>query len=760
MTSSTNKTSSAHHVISDFSRMLNMKKITTLFFLLLLIPALVAAQGLLGKRADKSFDRLAYAKAAEMYTRLSKKKGNDHVYERLGDCYRLMGQTGRSESWYGKVAQGAVPTATSLLHYAEALRANGKYAESESWMQKYYAVQGNDNRAKLYTSDIAYYDAIKAQQPYFSMHSLDVNTAESDFGATFYKGKIVFASSRVDRVAVKNVHTWNNMPFLNLYVADRDAQGNLSSVNALNKKVNTRYHEGPACFTPDGNVLYFTRNNYFHNEFRKDKKGINNLKIFRAKNVNGNWQEENLSINSDEFSVGHPTLSPDGKYLYFVSDMPGGKGMTDIYRVQINVDGSLGTPENLGDAVNTEGREMFPFLDTEGNLFFSSDGQVGLGGLDVFYSATDHKNGFSKVINVGLPVNSSSDDFALVLDSANQNGYFSSNREGGKGDDDLYALHLDRPFKVTYLLKGFAKDKISGAVLASADVMLKDKDGKVVDIVTTDADGAYQFEIDPANNYVLSGTKEKYFPGATAFNANELGNKTELSKDLLLEKDPGLSLLVVLKDKADNTPVANVKIKITDNFTGKTDSVFSSPGGSYRMPVTGKKIADRLSYNISFEKSGYLAKSIIYNAQIDKEGEILIEASLDKISVGLDLAKIIDIKPIYFDLGKSIIRPDAAKELDKIVKVMNENPNMIVELGSHTDCRGTATSNMALSDKRAKASAEYIKKRITNPERIYGKGYGESQLTNGCQCEGAVKSTCPEEEHQKNRRTEFKIIKM
>lgn len=734
-----------------------MKKNFALFFALLLTPALLFAQV---KRADKAFDRLAYVKAAGLYARAAKKKGNDHAYERLGDCYRLMGQTGKSEIYYGKVATGAAPTPTSLLYYAEALRANGKYEESEAWMQKYYAVRGDDQRAKMYVSNAQYFEALKAQQPYFSISNLDVNTAEAEFGTAFYNGKIIFASSRADKVSVKNVHTWNNMPFLNLYVADRDGQGNLSKVAALNQKLNTRYHEGPACFTADGSTLYFTRNNYFQKKYRKDSKGINNLKIFRAKNVKGTWQEENLSINSDEFSVGHPALSADGKYLYFVSNMPGGKGMTDIYRVTINPDGSLGTPENLGDAINTEGREMFPFLDTEGNLFYSSDGQVGLGGLDVFYAPNDHKNGFGKVTNVGMPVNSSADDFALVLDAEGKSGYFSSNRDGGKGDDDIYALSMIRPFKTTYLLKGFARDKVSGEPIASSDVLLKDSDGKTVDIVTTDATGAYQFEIDPDKSYVLNGTKEKYFPGTATFNTNNLGDKTEVIKDVTLEKDPGLSFYVVIKDKTNNGALSGVKIKITDNLTGKTDSLLSPATGDYRTPMAGKKLGERVSYNVSFEKEGYLAKTVTYNAAIEKEGEIRMEENLDKIAVGLDLAKIIDIKPIYFDLGKSVIRPDAALELDKVVKVMNENPNMVIELGSHTDCRGTIASNNALSDKRAKASAEYIKKRITNPARIYGKGYGETQLTNGCACEGTVKSTCPEEEHQKNRRTEFKIIKM
>jgi outer membrane protein OmpA-like peptidoglycan-associated protein len=736
-----------------------MKKNLTLFLVLLIVPAFLFAQNGLRKRADKSFDRLAYVKAAGLYQRLVSKKANDRDYERLGDCYRLMGQAGRSETWYGKVAMGATPTPTSLLHYAEALRANGKYAESESWMSKYFAVRGDDKRAQLYVSNAQYFETLKAQQPYFSLVNLDVNTPQSDFGTAFYNGNVIFASSRMVKVSVKNVHTWNEMPFLNLYVANRDAQGNLSKVISLNEKLNTRYHEGPACFSTDGKVLYFTRNNYFKKKFRKDSKGINNLKIFRATNSNGTWQEENLSINSDEFSVGHPALSPDGKYLYFVSDMPGGKGTTDIYRVQINADASLGTPENLGDGINTEGREMFPFLDTEGNLFFSSEGQVGLGGLDVFYAANDRKNGFGKVTNVGLPVNSSSDDFALVLDATGHSGYFSSNREGGKGDDDIYALTLVRPFKTTYLVKGIAKDKASGAPLASTNVMLNDDDGNIVGSVLTDETGAYQFEIDPGKHYQLDGMKDKYFLGTADFNLAQNADVTEIVKDVILEKDPGLSLLVSIADKATNKSLQNVKIKITDNFTGKIDSTLS-PDGNFRLPIAGKTIGGRLSYNISIEKQGYLTRSVTYNAPIEKEGEVKVEEKLDPISVGLDLAKIIDIKPIYFDLGKSVIRPDAAIELDKIVKVMNENPAMIVELGSHTDCRGSAASNMSLSDRRAKASAEYIKKRITNPERIYGKGFGESILTNDCKCEGAVKSTCPEDVHQKNRRTEFKIIKM
>jgi outer membrane protein OmpA-like peptidoglycan-associated protein len=740
-----------------------MKKL--LIIILFLSNIVLPAQSFAEKRGDKYFNRLAYMNAADFYERAAKHKGNDHVYERLGDCYRLMGKYTQSEMWYGKVAQGKTPTPTSMLHYAEALRAEGKYPESQEWMGKYYHQQGDDMRAKQYYDNAEYYTKIESQLPFFTVHDLDANTEKSDFGATFFNDKVVFASARVTKVSVQNIHTWNNSPYLNLFVANRDAEGNLSNVNGLNEKINTRYHEGPACFTSDGKTIYFTRNNYFHKKFKKDSKGINNLKIYRATNVNGEWKEENLSINSDEFSVGHPAISPDGKFLYFVSDMPGGRGMTDIYRSTIGVDGSLGTPENLGSDINTEGKEMFPFLDRDGNLFFSSDGQVGLGGLDIFYAPSDHKGGFGKLTNVGTPVNSNSDDFAFVLDNSGTMGYFSSNRAGGKGDDDIYSVKQLRPFKVTYIVKGIAKDKMSGRVLDSTSVVLKDNSGKVIGTVVTDASGNYQFEIDPMKQYALAGNRNSYLDSKNTFNTNELGSKTEITQDLILEKDPGLSLYVLVREKATMQPLEGVKVTIIDNLNNSAFGNYSTTTtGEWRKAIADKKMGDHVSYQIKLEKEGYLAKIVTYNAEITKPGSLnvheTLDLTLDKIEVGMDLSKIIQINPIYFDLGKFAIRPDAAKELDKIVKVMNENPTMVIELGSHTDCRGSAASNMSLSDKRAKASAEYVKKRISNPERIYGKGYGESQILNGCNCEGPLKSTCSEEDHQKNRRTEFKIIKM
>ncbi|MBK6527176.1 MAG: OmpA family protein [Crocinitomicaceae bacterium] len=258
--------------------------------------------------------------------------------------------------------------------------------------------------------------------------------------------------------------------------------------------------------------------------------------------------------------------------------------------------------------------------------------------------------------------------------------------------------------------------------------------------------------------FSLLGTKEKYFDGKNK--VETFGEQGTFVADLILEKDPGLSLYLLVIDKATNEPIDSVKITVTDNMTGMTDSILTSLTGDYFRPLADKKLNDRGSYNFSIEKKGYLNKTVTFNILFDKEGKYnvheYLDVTIEKVEVGQDLSKIVELKPIYFDLGKATIRPDAAIELDKIVKVMNDNPNMIVELGSHTDSRGNAKSNQTLSDKRAKSSADYIKQRITNPERIKGVGYGESKLKN--ECGDGV--TCPEEKHQENRRTEFIIISM
>jgi outer membrane protein OmpA-like peptidoglycan-associated protein len=372
--------------------------------------------------------------------------------------------------------------------------------------------------------------------------------------------------------------------------------------------------------------------------------------------------------------------------------------------------------------------------------------------------------GTSAATNLGAPVNGPKDDFAFVLDNDMKGGYFSSNRDGGKGSDDIYAYDLLIPFRLTKRIEGYVMDKNNNALLlAGSTVVLKDASGNIAGTVQADDKGFYSFEAEPDQEFIIQGSNANY-TGATV-KASTGGNEDMVQANLQLEKIPQISLACFVSDQKSGQPLSGTHIIIRDKATGK-ELVNATTGadGFFKNPLENAKLSDQLSYTISLEHDGYLSKNLDFAYTITKEGEIKVHEQLDltmgKLEIGTDIGKLIDIKPIYFDLGKSNIRTDASVELDKIVAIMKQYPTMVIELGSHTDCRSSKTSNEALSNKRAQASANYIISKGIDKSRIYGKGYGESKPVNGCVCEGAVKSDCSEEEHQKNRRTEFIVVKM
>jgi len=723
------------------------------------------------KKADNYYNKLSYSYAAGLYEELiGSEVDSPKLKAKLATSYYKMGDTQNAEKYFVQMISTADATAEDYFNYAQALKQNGKYAESDQWMQKFHTAAPADNRGISYANNPSYVEQIEKQGNHFTIKNLDVNTPATDFGGypSADGENAFFVSSRKKRVVVQNEWSWNSKRFLDLYSATVAPSQELQNADMIARKVNTKYHEGPLCFTPDGKTVYFTRNNIASGKKKRDQEGIQNLKLYRSTvNAEGKWSDEEvLPFNSKDYSVGHPSISADGKTLYFASDMPGGFGGADLYKVDIKADGTFGTAVNLGKEFNTEGQEMFPWISSDGYLFFSSNGHIGLGGLDIFVALPGKNGGFSKIVNAGKPVNSQNDDFAFTMNKDSKTGYFSSNRAGGKGDDDIYAYNLVKPFIQALKVEGIIADLATKEILPGATVYLKDAKGNILQTTTADAAGGYSFDLEPDMDYVVSAQKEKYFDNQSAFSTKNLGSDVDvITKNLALEKDPGLALYLVVTDKKTGAPLEGVKVKITDNATGKEFLSGVTPAtGDARKGISDKKINDKLSYLVTIEKPGYLTKTVVFNQTVTQPGVInvhqVLDLGLDKLDVGIDLATIIDIKPIYFDYAKYVIRKDAAAELDKIVKVMNDYPTMVIELGSHTDCRGTIASNEKLSDNRAKASAAYVRARITNPDRIYGKGYGEAKLKNGCACEGAVKSTCSETEHQENRRTEFVIMKM
>lgn len=704
------------------------------------------------KKANKLYHKYSYEKAIDKFLSVEE-KGID-VNRKLADCYFKLHQYQKAEEFASLVANSDKPLPLDLYRYAYVLRLNEKYTESNTWMQKFHEIHPSDTRGKQYQNPPSV-GVLIGDTNRFEIKNLDINSPQQDFGVSYYADDVVYASSNTFLSHLDRTWNGNSLPFLNLYKAKTDDSGAILNPVSFHKKINRKFHEGPATFTKDGNYIVFTSDHYKE----KSSEKARNLMLRTQKKEGDTWVEtDDFHFNNKEYSFGQPSISGDGEWLYFASDMPGGIGGTDIYRSKKNADGTWGSPENLGKEVNTEGNEMFPFIHEKSILFFSSDGHVGLGGLDVF-AVKEGKKGFKNVVHLDAPLNGSKDDFAFVLNEEEQKGYFSSNRAGGKGNDDIYSFNLKKPLELGKKIEGYAKTS-DGVILSNVLVQLYNGSLEEMAQVTTDETGYYSFEIVKDDVYHLKGSKPKF---SEAKNSGSTEGKMVTKLDLMLDNIIGLNLLVT--DADTKQPIEGVEVIIKNREDGKELYAFSTPtDGSWSKIIRDLKIGDEMEYVIHLEATGYAPKTLVYTKTIDEPKMYNLHEELNmmlhKLDVGKDLATLIDIQPIYFDLNKFNIRPDAALELDKIVKIMTEYPNMEIELGSHTDCRGSKAYNTRLSQQRATSSAKYIKSRIKNPARIYGKGYGETQLKNGCACEGTQKSDCTEEEHQANRRTEFIIKKM
>jgi len=631
-------------------------KLATIVFLLICSSSFGQSGKL--KRADRLYNSFSFVKAIDKYEKLVDTNFyKSYAMRKLGDSYMYLRKPKEATEIYKYVVQQENVPAEYYYFYAQALRGVGNYDESKIWIDKYKQVADKDSRVTEFLDKKDFISAMFNLKKQYSLATTNLNTSFSDFGAVENNNEVVFVSSKDEGVSTKRKYAWNAQPFLDLYQVDKG--GSVEEAKKIKGDVNSIYHEGPASFTTDGKKMYFTRNNFFEGEKGKDKEGINNLKIFSAELVNGVWTNiKGVHFNNDEYSVGHPSISSDGKKLYFTSDMPGGIGGADIYVVAVNEDGTLGTPKNMGAIVNTEGNEMFPFIHNEGTLFFSSDGHVGFGLLDIFATIEDENSNIVNILNLGEPINSSKDDFSYYLSEEGFDGYISSNREGGVGDDDIYKFTRIPPLK----LKGQIFDDANNEPIENAKVVLKDANGEEIAYFITEANGYYEHIIDRDANFTLEGTKEKY-------------------------------------------------TRLTKEFN---------------------------SFNL------------------DKEKELVVN-----LNVGLkpieDVVLLADLETIYFDLDKSNIRADAALEIDKVVALMNKYPGMVIRLESHTDSRANDQYNLALSNRRAKSTYDYIISNGIDTSRITKyEGFGETQLVN--KCSNGV--WCSKADHQLNRRTEFVIIKM
>ncbi len=588
----------------------------------------------------------------------------------LAACYMMIGNTRSAEEWLSEVVDSPDHTAEDVLHYADVLKSNGKYQEAiiqykdygkklPSASQKSQEMISSCEKSLEWMADPVYFDVQNAES---------FNSENSDFGLIVYENGYILTSDRRLKgksYTADDLYGWTGRPYLKiLHIKDKK---NLGDPPKEFEGVNNNYHNGPAVIDKKSSSVYFTRTkmvkmtkkplncdptSWYDNSTTKDY--VNRLELYSAEMVNGKCQQPVVFQHSkpESYSVGHPAISPDGKTMYFVSDMPGGMGGTDIYYCDKYTDGTWGTPKNLGNKINTTGNEMFPYVANNGTLYFSSNGLPGMGGLDLFY-AKGNKDTWTTPENMKYPFNSPKDDFTIYF-TGDETGFLASNREGGKGEDDIYSFITAPP--QNFVLKATAKEKI-----------------------------------DSVNIGILKGAKIQV-----------TGDSSELP--ILSEKN----------------------------------------GSVYLMGDCGK------SYKVKGTKEGYFSSEKIVKFDCNtRHDTVAVELTLDKIVIN----KAIVLNNIYYDYDKWDIRPDAAVELDKLVTILVENPDINIELGSHTDSRGKDKYNQELSQKRAESAVAYIISKGIVQSRIKAKGYGESIPVN--RCVNGVE--CSEEEFQMNRRTEFKV---
>ena len=495
-----------------------MKKIISIFIITLLSSASLTAQSNETKRADKHFNKYEFVEAATDYLKLvTDSKADTYVYSQLAECYYNVFNTVEAEKWYAKALETASDP-EMVYNYSQMLKANGKYEESNAQLDAFASMRPADHRATAFRENPNYLPKILEKGKKFNVQNLGINSEVSDFGGTIKNGKLYITSARNDRDS-KKTYGWNEEPFLDIYTSNINDEGEFQTPFIIENNINTKYHEGIVSFSPDGNTMYFSRESFYEKIYERDpstKYKISVLNLYKSVNQEGQWSEaEALSLNGDNYSVKNPSVSSDGATLYFASDKIGGYGNFDIYSAPIDENGSVGEATNMGQKLNTEGQEMFPFISSNNTLYFSSNGHLGLGGLDVFFSKiVDGKVG--PVRNIGIPINGNADDFAFSINEENEEGFVSSNRlvDGENMSDDIYAIKKLQPI-CDVLMSVTVRDSKTGLILEGASISIQDIEGNIFGTKMSNTEGVVEYIIECDIDTKIVGSKIDYESGFT-----------------------------------------------------------------------------------------------------------------------------------------------------------------------------------------------------------------------------------------------------
>ncbi|MFD2932513.1 OmpA family protein [Spirosoma flavum] len=742
---------------------------------------------------------------------------------RLAFAYQQVGDNQKAERYYREsIDNDTEGNPQQILQYAQTLASNGKFPEAQRQYERYLQAKDKQPVRPTATGSLTNKgkDAVRYRLEYLAL-----NSKGAEFSPAFYRDGLVYVAGRKGGSAIETTGSGGGSGYLDLfYVPNRNnlkvgsiinADGSTSKpsdtrVKTKNKlgddeysrptandsrtvpnfyeginiseglgyddqhvnlaqrfsrTINTKYHEGPATFSRDGSRIIFTRNNYNNGRANKSAEGVNKLKLYTATQQNGSWVNiEELPFNSDEYSVGHPTLSRDEQFLYFASDMPGGLGGTDLY-VSQNKNGKWTRPVNLGSTINTKGNELFPFVDDAGNLYFSSDGRKGLGALDIFFANMSNSVTVQAVEHLDAPINSAEDDFSLITDSDRRGGYFSSNRR--EGSDDIYRFVRESSLFGCRDLTIRLYDTNTQQPLDSVSVLIKSHgEGRPDRTVLSDENGVLQICLEGDNAFIFQASRDGYINSTVGFTTHSLTDdqpsrleigliKPTIEMDTIATIAPENStgpltqsrIRGVVIGARDRRPIQGVTVRLRNECDRSQREYVTGPDGRYVFDLI-----EGCDYTLVASKPAFGTNTNRIKRLPKKTKPKEMSADLRMLSVG----DVVTIDNIYYDLDRYSLRTDAARELDKVVATMRKYPSLIIEIRSHTDSRGDAEHNKALSLQRAKAVANYLVSKGISRKRMATIGMGESQLVNNC-TDGVI---CTDAEHQRNRRTEFKVVEI
>ena len=729
------------------------------------------------KKADKLYQQQGYMASATKYQ--MKQNADDmkpKVMVRIANSYRLNGDAELAEYWYSKCINQSTDV-EDKLHYAEVLQSTGKCEDAIRWFNEYQKVANSDRK---FISDCSELSTFKKHEKVTVENLKALNTKHLDYSAVSHDGGVVFTSTRGLQKIKKVTDTWTKGNFSDVFYAKMNDEGKVESITPVEGGINKKYHDGVTSISESGTVMFFSRNN---NKKKKKNKSIN-LKIYSSIFVDGMWTDAtDIGINGDDFATCHPSLSTDGKLLYFASDRPGGFGGMDIYVCE-NRNGKWKKPQNLGPTINSAGNDIFPFVNSEGVLFFSSNGHKGLGGLDVFYaekSSMFDEGSWNIRRNLGTPFNTKKDDFGFYANENMDKGFLTSNRFGGKGGDDIYTWKNEdnKPLELTEKKTSFVMvmDTETNSAIRNAIVKIENVNGEGTPMQgKTDVKGLLETSVEEGRMYKVTVEKEGFLPIEKEISSAEMMGG--ISYSFNLEKVKCVELFGTVVNGKYNKVMPNTDITLVNKCTGEKTVVTSQADGSFDFCLE-----NGCDFDVVANKDNFMATETQVSTMEPTEGnmkEIKIEmlpsstpvksnpvvktestAKVKKHFLGDEKAtfrvgQVLTLKNIYYDFNKSNIRPDAQVELDYIVTMMNEFSNMEITLISHTDSRGNNNYNKKLSEKRAKSARQYIISKGITPDRIIASGYGETALKNDCK-DGV---NCDDGKHQINRRTEILINKM